>query len=261
VSPITSMLRNWLLALIGLRAGFLLIAAAEPPKSQTADPEAMALVQDMLLKRPPNALNLTGVFKIRHSDGHKSEVPVSYAIELTATNWHSVYQTQATPTLGPERLVVAHQGDQPNQYLFTQVNVDHTRTNTVTLQGNEATLAFAGTDFWLSDLGMEFLHWPQQRLLQDPKLTTMRMGRPCKVLESTNPHPAAGHYARVISWIDVDFESLIRAEAYDINGKRYKVFFLKSFKKVAGHWQVQDMEINNQKTNSRTLLEFTFETR
>ena len=85
------------------------------------------------------------------------------------------------------------------------------------------------------------------------------MGRPCKVLESVNPHPEKGSYARVLSWIDAEMNSLIRAEAYDPNGRQMKLFSLRHFQKVNGHWQVKDMELLNRTDDSKTVLEFTFE--
>ena len=114
----------------------------------------------------------------------------------------------------------------------------------MSLSGEEAAVSFAGSDFWLTDLGMEFLHWPEQRLVRDAKIT-MRLGRPCKVVESKNPRPAEGAYSRVVSWIDSELGNLIYAEAYDLQNKRYKVFSLKGFKKVNGRWQVKDMELRN----------------
>jgi hypothetical protein len=186
-------------------------------------------------------------------------VPVHYAIQLNADSWRSIYQTEATASLGSERLVVIHRTGQPNVYQFTQISLDGSRTNFMTLTGEEAVVSFAGSDFWLTDLGLEFLHWPEQRLIRDAKIT-MRWGRPCKVVESINPRPTEAGYARVVSWIDAENGSLFRAEAYDVQGRRFKIFELKSVKKVNGRWQVQDMELRNDKTDTRTRLEFQFET-
>ena len=73
------------------------------------------------------------------------------------------------------------------------------------------------------------------------------------------PHARSGTYSRVVSWIDSEQGSLIYAEAYDLQNKRFKVFSLQGFTKVNGHWQVRDMELRNEKANSRTHLEFTFD--
>jgi hypothetical protein len=236
-------------------------AAAPPSKasaSTPADPDAVALVQNLLSQRPTKELFLAGIFKISHSGGRRSEVPVKYALRLAQDHWESVYQTAPTPSFGPEQLIVIHRPDQPNGYSFTQISLDGLKTNSMSLTGAEANVSFADSDFWLTDLGMEFLHWPEQRLVRNAKIT-MRLGRPCKVLESTNPTPAESTYGRVVSWIDSELGNLIYAEAYDFQNKRFKVFSLKGFKKVNGHWQVKEMELRNDKADSRTRLEFSFE--
>jgi hypothetical protein len=235
------------------------VLAADKPATPIFDREAAALVEQLLGQRPTKELSLEGIFKIRYSDGRRVKVPVKYWIRLREDHWESVYQTSATTSFGPEQLVIMHRPDQPNRYLFTQISLDGSKTNSMDLTGSEAAVSFAGSDFWLTDLGMEFLHWPEQHLVRDAKIT-MRLGRPCKVLESRNPRPADGMYRRVVSWIDSELGNLIYAEAYDLQNKHFKVFSLKGFKKVNGRWQVKDMELRNDKADSRTRLEFNFET-
>jgi hypothetical protein len=84
----------------------------------------------------------------------------------------------------------------------------------------------------------------------------MRRGRSCRVLESINPKRVPGGYSRVVAWIDVETDGLIRAEAFDQDNKLLKEFSVGSFKKVKGKWELQDMEIRNERTDSRTRLEF-----
>src|SRR5436190_1178348 len=50
--------------------------------------------------------------------------------------------------------------------------------------GDHLAKPFAGSDFWLCDLALEFLHWPEQKILK----TELRKTLSCKVLESINPH-------------------------------------------------------------------------
>ena len=118
-------------------------------------------------------------------------------------------------------------------------------------------LSFAG-DFGVADLGLEFFHWPEQKVLKHE----MRRGRACKVLESTNPNLTSSNavpplnYSRVVSWIDNESGGIVQAEAYDLNNKLLKQFAPKSFKRVNGQWELQEMEIRNVQTGSRTRLEF-----
>ena len=120
------------------------------------------------------------------------------------------------------------------------------------ISANEITSPFAESDFWICDLGLEFLHWPGQKILRGD---TAR-GRLCKVLESTNPNPSTNGYSRVLSWIDNETLGIVEAEAYDAEGKKLKEFYPKDIKKVDGQWQVGSMEIDNVQTGSRTRLEF-----
>lgn len=113
-------------------------------------------------------------------------------------------------------------------------------------------IPFADSDFWIADLGLEFFHWPEQKILRHE----MRRGRSCKVLESINPSPSTNGYSRVVSWIDNESGGIVHAEAYDAKDKLLKEFDPKSFKKVNGQWELQDMEIRNVQTGSRTRLEF-----
>jgi hypothetical protein len=119
---------------------------------------------------------------------------------------------------------------------------------------NEMLVPFAHSDFWLCDFGLEFFHWPAQKVL--PKTTNLKRGREYTLLESTNPNPATNGYSRVLSWIDKETGGILEAEAYDFNGKLLKDFAPKSFKKVNGQWELQEMEIRNVQTGSRTRLEF-----
>ena len=76
------------------------------------------------------------------------------------------------------------------------------------------------------------------------------------MLESTNPNPATNGYSRIVSWIDNESSGIVQAEAYDFNNKLLKEFAPKSFKKVNGQWEPQEMEIRNDQTGSRTRREF-----
>jgi hypothetical protein len=127
----------------------------------------------------------------------------------------------------------------------------------VKLDGNKATNSFAGSDFALLDLGLEFFSWPTQVVV----MREMRKGRGCDVLESRPAQP--GLYSRVVSWIDQESRAqgqpgLLMAEGYDRNGKLLKEFEIKSFKKVGGRWEVSEMEIRNRQTKGSTRLQFDF---
>lgn len=111
---------------------------------------------------------------------------------------------------------------------------------------------FAGSDFWVADLGLEFFHWPQQKLLKKE----VKRSQGCTVLESTNPNPSTNGYSRVVSWIASESGGIVQAYAYDAQGKKLKEFYPTSLKKVNGQYQVQAMDMFNVQTGSRTRLTF-----
>jgi hypothetical protein len=121
------------------------------------------------------------------------------------------------------------------------------------LTGAEADIPLADSDFWLSDLGLEFLRWPDQLRLKGG----VHRERSCFVLVSSNPHPVPGGYSRVKTWIDKESGQPMDAEAYrfDNTNKLIKSFSLGSVVKVNDNYQVKDMLIKNEQSNSRTRLE------
>ena len=84
----------------------------------------------------------------------------------------------------------------------------------------------------------------------------IKRSRGCTVLESTNPNPSTNSYSRVVSWIDNESGGIVQAEAYDSKNKLLKEFAPKSFKKIKGQWELQELEIRNVQTGSRTRLDF-----
>ena len=207
-----------------------------------AEHEGRALVQELLAQRPAENSTNTGVLKIRDSKGKRTEFPVTIVTLITTTNWQNIYTVAPATNQETATLTVVHTDQRSNQYL--------TRSNSPSCM-----VPFATSDFWLADLGLEFYHWPQQRLLKKE----LRRGESCNVLESVNPQPAPGAYSRVVSWIDIDTGGIIHADAYGHDKKLLKVFEPKRFNKVNGRWQLKEMEIRNEQTDSRTTLVFDLE--
>jgi Outer membrane lipoprotein-sorting protein len=235
-----------------------------------AEVQGQQLAQEILSQRPAENTNIKGVMQIRDEKGHRSEVPIVSRIivtidvantNITLPDWYTFYQ--ATLTNKMECLRVAHTSGLTNIYTYsTNAN------DAVPMVGDFPVIGrifgshpisapalmtpFAGSDFWIADLGLEFFHWPDQKIIKHES----RRSRACVVLESTNPNPTPGGYSRVDTWIDNETLGIVHAEAYDANGKLIKVFDPKSFKKVNGQWELQDMEIRNVQTGSRSWIKF-----
>ena len=237
-----------LLARICLIALFEFLAVTGRADSSSA---GRALAADLCARRPVENSEFSGILKIRNGKGNRTQIPIKFQILTNTIEWRAIYATRSPA--GTEKLTVIHAPDQANTYLYEPAGRGAIAGATPNvLRGEQAGICFAGSDFWLSDLGTEFLHWPDQRLLR----SEMRKGRPCKVLESLNPQPEPGQYSKVISWVDTESGGLVAVEAYDHTKRLLKVFTVKSLNKVKGEWQVKKMEIRNEASDSLTQIDF-----
>jgi hypothetical protein len=238
---------------------FVLVAAPcgaqrkEEPRNPPLAPaeslrEGRALVADLLARKPAENSTNTGTVRVRDSSGATVVTGVVFEVYSTPTNWVSVYETRplASPTL-IEKLTVTHCGQEPNQYRITRpaAGVD---TAPTTLSGAQLMVPFAGSDFWVADLGLEFLHWPDPRLLRKE----MRHSRPANVLEVRNPSPASGGYARILAWVDTDNGGILHADAYDTKGEKIKEFDPTGVR----NRELEEMEMRNRRSNSHTWIKF-----
>jgi hypothetical protein len=237
------------------------------------------LAQQLCEARPTENLTNTGVLKIKDGKGRRSEILVKCIVAVTPTNWQSIYEAMYTndsetlkvthPNFKTDQLEMDFPGSDrkgytavglsnaqlgsPNLYAFTGHRIQQgSIANELETQIKDHLIPFAGSDFWQCDLGLEFFHWPQQKLLKKE----VKRSRGCTVLGSTNPNPSTNGYSRVVSWIDNESGGIVQAEAYDFKNKLLKEFAPKSFKKVNSQWELQEMEIRNVQTGSRTRLEF-----
>jgi hypothetical protein len=219
-----------------------------------AEIQGRNLAQQLLEQPPPTNFIQVGALNIRDAGGNHTNIPVKVSVSVYRDHWWNNYETfpdipHLTSIRQKEELGIDHRKNLPNSYSHS----DSSGWTGQILPQNIET-PFANSDFWLCDLGLEFFHWPEQKILPNP--TPLTRGRSYTLLESTNPNPSTNGYSRVLSWIDKESGGILEAEAYDAQGKLLKVFEPKSFKKVDGQWQLQEMEIRNVQTGSRTRLEF-----
>jgi hypothetical protein len=239
----------------------LLALGAQPspsPPSAPDDKAGQALAAQLRTLAPAESAQFKGVFKIRAQDGQTRSIPITCQIIPGEPAWRVIYETGRAGETPAERLVIVHRNDGPNEYFYARAaQQGDWPGEPARLSGLQLAQPLGGSDFWLLDLGLDFFHWPTQRLLK----TEMRKGRVCQVLESSQPHPPRGGYARVICWVDKETGGPLLAEAYDANNKLMKEFSIRSLKKVEGRWELEEMEIRNVRTRSRTWLEFEFRNR
>ncbi len=257
---------------IAVASNFFSLAAKAEPTNALSDAEIQgrALAQKILSQRPVENNVNKGSLQIRDANGNHFEVPIVcrtlVTISVANTNlilpdWLTVYQAALTNCT--EYLRVIHTTGLTNIYSSSTNASDAVPVvGDVPLIGHlfgshqisapNLMSPFAGSDFWLCDLGLEFFHWPEQRIVNKE----FHRQCACMVLESTNPNPAPNGYSRVVCWIDEDSLGIVEAYAYDVNGKKLKNFYPKDFQKVNGVYQVQSLVMENLQTGSRSRLEF-----
>jgi hypothetical protein len=227
----------------------LLAAGGAMAAGDAVDPgvEGRQLAEQLLAVRPAQNYTNHGVLRIKGAGGYRAEAELGLSVSVTPTNWSTTYIIGTDPA---ETLVIVHTDGAPNRYYYQAP-----KAGVVEVSGDATMSPVSGSDFWIADLGLEFLHWPKQTLLKKE----VKRSRGCSVLESVNPHPSAGGYARVVSWIDTDSGGVVQAFAYNTDNKLLKEFYPKDLKKVNGQWQVGLMEMDNDQTGSRTRLEMDTE--
>lgn len=244
-----------------LRLSSLLLLAAVPAQGQpvgatpsrTPSLDGPRLAAQVRWQAPAEPFSTTGVLRLRDRNGRwYKELPIRMDVRLGEGGlWENQYTVFDRERQVVESLVVCHHPGTTNSYHYLPPDA----TQPLVLAGPDAFISFAGSQFWLADFGLEFLFWPEQRLLG----AEMRKGRACHLLESINPAPRPGQYAIVRSWIDVEKLGLLRAEAYDEQRRLLKEFNIGGFKKVNGRWQLKSMEIRDELTDERSRLEFDLE--
>jgi hypothetical protein len=223
----------------------LLVSARATDARPNAEAEGRELAQKVLMQSPAENTSINGTMRIRQPKKKTVEIPVKCQIVVTATNWQTIYRTLPGTNSTGEFFIVTRDGTNQNRY----------ELNGTVVADDLASVPFAGSDFLLTDFGLEFLHWPTQRVLKKD----IRRSRFCVFLESvrgTNAPVQPDGYARVISWIDDKTGGILHAESYDDSGRKLKEFEPKEFEKVDGQYQLREMQMINLQTGSRSTLEF-----
>ncbi|HTH47561.1 MAG TPA: outer membrane lipoprotein-sorting protein [Candidatus Limnocylindria bacterium] len=244
---------------IFLRASLsaLLLFVTLPVRAQEAADsdviEGTNLAIELRNVRPPQSFTNSGILRVRDAGGKRSGIPVTIRTLVAADSgsWQVIYEAKVGAT--NETLVITHESGRVPGYEVSRAVVGQPAGAPHPLGPEAVATPFAGSDFWAGDLGFDFLHWPGQKIIRRAK-PEMRMGRPCRILESSRP--AGAGYVRVRSWIDVEYGRPLIAEAYDAQDHLLKEFSVGSAKKVNGVWQLKDMEITNERDGTVTKLEF-----
>ena len=244
--------------ILGLSCLSLTAAAAQfDAPIVPADPVAAGreLVARLLSLRPAENATNEAVLRVRVNKTNQFEVPLRIEVRVSETNWSTTYIATPKDGVGQSRLEITRDFDGSAQYRLRADRGDSVEQSSPA--GVEAMIPFARSDFWVADLGMEFLHWPTQRLLKKE----LCRGQSCDKLESLAPAGQTNGYVRVVAWFDIDTGGPVLVEAYDAKDKMMKEFKPNDFTKVNGQWQVEELEMNDRRTGSRSFLHFKLESK
>ncbi len=224
-----------------------------PSTRSAVELDGRTFMRELTSRVPEKKTQFYGYLSLRLVDNQRREIPVKFLTEPFKDHWITQWETQTSGGIMAERLTVHHYVDRPNSYQWS--SLDQTNSTFQNLICTNLYKPFAQTEFWLLDLGLDFFHWPNQKILR----TEMRKGRSCRVVESTNPPQPQSRYSRVVSWIDIEAEQPIRVEIFDENSKLLKIFSILGVRKTGNKVQLKDLEIRNEQTETRTRLNLELE--
>ncbi|MBT3595666.1 MAG: outer membrane lipoprotein-sorting protein [Verrucomicrobia bacterium] len=246
-------MKNWSLVLLGLLfAGFLACLT-----SLCADPirEGQALAKELRLVQLGIPGPITATFKIRKRDGTRIEHYVQKHTEQFENGWRDLFQISKDSNAESEWLWINHSaGASPSYKLAVSRQLPTAPDDFQNLNSEQAMASIGESDFWIVDLGLDFLHWPDQRIFQSK--IKRRKGVACKLLESSRPTRSLSGYYKVRSWISIENGGIVYAEAFDINDRKMKVFEVAGVEKIEGVWYLKGLRIRNLRDKSMSVLEF-----
>jgi len=227
-----------------------------------ADEESLrkgrAVARQLLSQRPVADATVKGTISIRPAKGATRDIPFVSEVKVAEDGWKAIYETKPVDGSAALQLAIHHSVNAVATYSVRTADSEGKLGEARELELREVFEPFAGSDFRIIDLAYphsDHLTWPEQRLLR----SALRRGQSCYELESVNPRPGSGGFAKVISWIDIDTGGPLEINGYDGEGERELQFSPKRFRKVDGEFKVTELHVRNRKTGSRTILRFEFE--
>jgi hypothetical protein len=223
------------------------LGAAVTNELSEAETQGRLFAQKVILQLVPSEnYSNSVVLQVRANKSDWTNYLVTSRVLVAKDQWKNIFTSDALKPTN-EIFTVTHILGQPNLFMHEAVFGASSK-----MLSSAKTAPFANSDFWLGDLALDFLHWPQQRILKKE----FHRNCACTVLESVNPHPEPNGYSRIKAWIDNESLGVIEAYAYDANGKLLKELRPISVIKVRGQYQVKEIEIANVQTRSRSRLVF-----
>jgi hypothetical protein len=217
---------GWFWASIGILAvwmGGLSAAGAE----DTAEAQGREWAQRLRTVAPEEPSTNQAVLRIRNREGRR-QVPITVITRPGKGRWSVEYRVGGKGAKGDGEISRIHySAEGPPTFEARLEPPGKPWSKDVPAPGDSA---IANSDFLLRELGMEFLYWPDQRLVG----RELSNGRWCQVLESISKKPEGP--ASVKSWIDEKLGVVLSAEVYDARKVRLKHFSITQFREQADRW-------------------------
>lgn len=148
--PAAAWRAGWLAGCLTLACAFAGWPGAGLTTAQAAAPPAAGqlLARQILDQAPPQNSTVSATLLVRHPDGTRVTVPLTCFVQLTNSGWDTLYE--AVLTNRTEWLRVRHTPGAANTgFLAAAPSVPVAAAGLMT--------PFAGSDFCLADLGLDFL--------------------------------------------------------------------------------------------------------
>lgn len=113
-------------------------------------------------------------------------------------------------------------------------------------------MSFFGMDFTSGDMNPRNSSFDTYTLLEE---TTLADGSPCYVVEALPVKD--GQYHRMVHYVDLAKEMIVKSEMYDSKGRKVKVMEVLECVPVQGIWSVQRIRMTDLKSGSNTLLTYS----
>jgi hypothetical protein len=194
---------------------------------------------------PEQASTNQAILRIRGREGRK-KVPVTVITRPGDDRWSVEYRVGSEGGAATTQVATIHYRSQGPPTFEVQSEGPRAAGEAGPTAGD---LAIGGSDFLLKELGMEFLHWPEQRILG----RELSNGRWCQVLESRSGK--SGGTVSVRSWIDEKVGVVLSAEVYDARQVRIKHFSITQFREQADRWSCSVSMVDDQR-GTKTELSF-----
>ena len=224
--------------------GFILLWS-QPIRSADSLPDGQDLARSIRDAIPTESASLEATMEVTLRDRKRIKTPLTIQTKpLGQADCLMTYETKPSEGNG-EYWIVRRILAKRNEY-----RVDKEAKRLAKREDFE--IGLARSSFTLSDLGLEFLHWPKQKTIRKQR----RKSRSCHVLESSRSDSEGT--LRVLSWVDIKSGGILAADFYSADGKVRKRFSVKGLTKKDGQWQVDEMEMRDvaERTRSRLRLHF-----